>query len=174
MTGGIYFTMAITVERYFTVCHPFYRVSHSWPAKAYVIPIVSFALIYNIPKFFEIRTRPPLDLVANNVTIVNNTMAGMEDMDIGNATGTGNQTLPELSYLTFYENGTVQEWNPDLFDYGIEATTMRMNQAYYNIYCMWLNFLFMGLGPFILLITLNSLMLHRLKVRTRTFHFWHL
>ena len=25
MTGSIYFTMAITVERYFTVCHPFFR-----------------------------------------------------------------------------------------------------------------------------------------------------
>ncbi len=25
MTGSIYFTMAITVERYVTVCHPFYR-----------------------------------------------------------------------------------------------------------------------------------------------------
>lgn len=25
MTGSIYFTMAITLERYVTVCHPFYR-----------------------------------------------------------------------------------------------------------------------------------------------------
>ena len=25
MTGSIYFTMAITVERYVCVCHPFYR-----------------------------------------------------------------------------------------------------------------------------------------------------
>ncbi len=46
--------MAVTVERYFTVCHPFYRVSHSWSAKMYIVPIVSFAVVYNIPKFFEL------------------------------------------------------------------------------------------------------------------------
>ena len=27
LTGSIYFTLAITIERYLTVCHPFYKVS---------------------------------------------------------------------------------------------------------------------------------------------------
>ena len=35
------------------------RVSHSWPAKVLVIPIVAFAVLYNIPKFFELRTKVP-------------------------------------------------------------------------------------------------------------------
>ena len=36
-----------------------FRVSHSWPAKVLVIPIVAFAILYNIPKFFELRTKVP-------------------------------------------------------------------------------------------------------------------
>ena len=31
-----------------------FRVSHSWPAKVLVLPIVAFAILYNIPKFFEL------------------------------------------------------------------------------------------------------------------------
>ncbi len=39
MTGSIYSTLAITIERYLIVCHPFYTVSHSWKAKRYIVPI---------------------------------------------------------------------------------------------------------------------------------------
>jgi hypothetical protein len=39
-----------------TVCHPFYKLSHEWPAKYYVIPIFCFSFLYNIPKFFELKT----------------------------------------------------------------------------------------------------------------------
>ncbi len=71
--------MAITVERYVTVCHPFFRVAHNWPAKAMVFPIVAFAILYNIPKFFELRTKVPGDHsydnleAAINVTVLNGT-----------------------------------------------------------------------------------------------------
>lgn len=57
MTGSIYFTMAITVERYLTVCHPFYKHSHNWPSRYYIIPITIFCLIYNFPRFFEMETK---------------------------------------------------------------------------------------------------------------------
>ena len=33
LTGSIYSTLAMTVERYLTVCHPFFTVSHKWSAK---------------------------------------------------------------------------------------------------------------------------------------------
>ena len=55
LTGGIYFTVAVTVERYLTVCQPFYHVSHKWSAWRYIAPIVILAFAYNMPKFFELR-----------------------------------------------------------------------------------------------------------------------
>jgi hypothetical protein len=107
--------------------HFFCRVSHPFPAKAMVIPIVAFVLIYNIPKFFELRTKVPGDLEYSdylNTTFLNGTMSPME----------------------------IDEWD-------INPSAMRINPYYVKIYLMWLNFLLMGLGPFVLLITLNTLTL---------------
>ena len=114
MTGNIYFTMAITIERYVTVCHPFYRVSHSWPTKRLVFFLVVFAILYNIPTFFELK-------VINEL---------LED-------GTG--------WLTYHS-----------------ATKMRQNEYYYQIYVMWLSLLLMSIGPFVLLVVLNALIVREL------------
>ena len=42
LTGSVYCTLCISLERYLTVCHPFYVASHKWPAKRLIIPIVIF------------------------------------------------------------------------------------------------------------------------------------
>ncbi|XP_023341605.1 FMRFamide receptor [Eurytemora carolleeae] len=56
MTGSIYLTISLAVERYITVCHPFFKLSHNWPAWVYVLPIVVFSSVFNLPKFFELET----------------------------------------------------------------------------------------------------------------------
>ena len=56
LTGSIYFTVCISIERYLTVCHPFYLAARTWSAKRYIIPIVTFSLLYNCVRFFEMRT----------------------------------------------------------------------------------------------------------------------
>ena len=53
--GSIYTTLAISTERYITVCHPFFKISHTWSAKRYLIPILILSISYNIPKFFELE-----------------------------------------------------------------------------------------------------------------------
>ena len=53
-----------------------------------------------------------------------------------------------------------------IYEYSVSPTLMRLNNHYYTIYCIWLNFIFNGIGPFVLLITLNTLMLIRLKQMT--------
>jgi len=46
--------------------------------------------------------------------------------------------------------------------YTIEPTALRLNPTYVKVYCIWMNFIFMGLVPFILLISLNVLTLRSL------------
>ena len=42
MTGSIYSTLAISIERYMIACKPFYMNSHKWSVKRYIIPIAVF------------------------------------------------------------------------------------------------------------------------------------
>ena len=94
-------------------------MSHSWPAKTLVLPLVAFAILYNVPKFFELRVVVPGD-------------SG--------------------------QNGTIVD------EYDIAATDLRLNSYYYKVYLMWMNFLLMGLGPFVVLVVLNALSVRELIV----------
>ena len=61
LTGSIYMTMAITIERFMAVCHPHYyrdvntRISPFKRVFMYAIPVTTFAVTVNIPKFLEMQ-----------------------------------------------------------------------------------------------------------------------
>lgn len=109
LTGSIYSTLSISIERYLIVCHPFYTVSHNWSAKRYIIPILVWSLLYNSPKFFELYTT--------------------------------------------YDESMIEEKGQG---YDVAASAMRLNEYYIKVYCIWMNFLLMGLVPFVALIILNA------------------
>ena len=56
LTASIYFTLAISVERYLIVCHPFYAVNRDWPFLPYMLTISLFSVVYNIPRYYEFQT----------------------------------------------------------------------------------------------------------------------
>ena len=55
--GSIYTTVALGMERYITVCHPFYKISHYWGARRYSIPIALLAISYNFTKSLELEVK---------------------------------------------------------------------------------------------------------------------
>ena len=44
--------------RYIAVCTPFFRMKYNIKSMAYVLPILIFAPVYNIPRFFEFESKP--------------------------------------------------------------------------------------------------------------------
>ena len=53
MTGSCYTTVAITVERFLAVRSPFFIQRHNIKARQFIVPVVLYAVSYNIPRFFE-------------------------------------------------------------------------------------------------------------------------
>jgi len=141
LTGSVYSKLSITIERYLIVCHPFYVWSHNWKARLYIIPIIIFSIVYNIPKFFEIETM--------------------------STTSVGNSSLNEINVtMDAYTNVTERSRNhssEDVLKYGIKATELRLDLDYVSIYLIWTNFIVMCVIPFSILIGLNSLTLKGLK-----------
>ena len=45
-----------------------FQISHNWPSKCFIVPIIIFSIIYNIPKFFELKVGPQSDTIADSLT----------------------------------------------------------------------------------------------------------
>ena len=53
MTGSCYTTIAIAIERFLAVKHPFLINKHNSKFRAIIIPIFLYAFVYNLPRFFH-------------------------------------------------------------------------------------------------------------------------
>ena len=52
-TGNIYFTLALTIERYFAICKPFLFHAKKLSYKLVTVGVIIFSIAFNIPKFLE-------------------------------------------------------------------------------------------------------------------------
>ena len=68
LAGSVWTTMAVSVERYLTVCCSYRsnKVQHMY----YTVPIIVSSFLFNAPRFLELRT----ELVAHNATVFNETL----------------------------------------------------------------------------------------------------
>lgn len=70
----------------------------------------------------------------------------------------------------FFELHTTFDENEDSKNgYDVDAAEFRLNEYYIMIYCNWINFIFMGLIPFVALILLNAQTVKSLVVQVRKF-----
>ena len=174
MSGSVLFTTFITIERYLTVCHPFYMLAREWSSKWTSIGIIVFAVLYNIPKFFETSTAYERCFFNtsnyNHILTVSYTSTSCQ-MDYFNNNRPVEQqfiTRPNESSLTntsiindptISKNGSTFLW----YRYEVIPTAMRLNNLYVQVYAVYLNLLVNGIFPFALVITLNILILKELQ-----------
>ena len=165
LTGSVYCTTAISIERYLIVCKPFLAASNSWSAKRYIIPILIISIVYNVPRFFELSTG---FTCSQEPSRSNETCHGCDYDDgvqLDNVTTDNTSTSPnEVSYEVEAIEESVNQLTGNCGEliYSIELTGMRRNKYYYSIYTIGLNFFFMGLIPFFVLVSSATLILTRL------------
>ena len=156
LTGSIYCTMAITLERYFAVCKPFYRITREWSSKIFILPIILISVIYNIPQFFEIQTCERHDLytpINKDFAMVNTTVNCPGNM-------LQNSSLTSEAYDISSQGNKTME-NHSVY---IDFTTLRWDKRY-QIYKYCSNFLVNAGVPFIFITILNTKILRDLKNR---------
>ena len=163
ITGSIYSTIAITVERFLVVCCPFYAISHRWSAKRYILPIVIFSVLYNIPIFFEIKTEEIncTQIYTTTLSSLNITEKTIKSSEI--LAATVNLSIvcqKELSErrISDYECGLTEDC---IFDKYL-PTDIRQNYTYFTVYHIVLDLIFKCLIPFVMLIILNTMMIKKL------------
>ena len=77
-TASVYLTLAVTLERYVAVCHPLRaRSLCTWRrARLCVVAVLLFAITYNLPRWWEVRTDQGFS-VFYNMTMFENYMSPM-------------------------------------------------------------------------------------------------
>jgi len=173
LTGSVYCTVCISIERYLTVCHPFYISAKHWSSKRYIIPIIIFSVLYNVSRFFELRTEydgsqeKDIQILQNlqNIDGPHNTLNVKNITHLDNVTNKYPDVLSESGRISSDDLPQIvnEEQNSQKYNYSMELTVMRMNKYYYSIYIIGLNFVVHGLIPFVIIITLNTLTYIELK-----------
>ena len=62
------FLCTTIVQSVLTLSYPL-QVSHTWPAHLYIFPILTFSIIYNIPKFFELEVTRDARNVTDDINV---------------------------------------------------------------------------------------------------------
>ena len=138
LTASIYFTLAISIERYLIVCHPFYAVSRDWPFLTYMSTISLFSVIYNIPRYYEFQT---LECHSGEI-------------DTSNVCS-NDTSLWRSSFVNENHNCTLQSNMLTFSNFGC-------SRNYFDIYKIALDSIMRWIAPFFLLMLLNGLTLMKI------------
>lgn len=172
MSGSVFFTTVIAIERYLTVCHPFYMFSRNWSSKIIGMGIISFSILYNIPKFLETSTSYELCYFNKSCSMDVQTLTyssrschhefysrNMNEgyILLGNEYNSKNFTNHIIDTPIISDDSVV------FYRYEVIPSNMRLNSVYVQVYAVYLNLVINGIVPFALVIVLNILILKELQ-----------
>ena len=133
--GSVGVTVSITIERYLSICHP----NNGYAGKSLLLPLpIAFAILYNIPKFFEL------------LACEDEYMKGQNSNETHLANSAENHTVNNV-IETHYNSSRVQQCTPE----GLQATPMRQNPWYIIFYSVLSKLLLVEIIPWITVIVLN-------------------
>jgi len=141
LSGSVYTTVALTVERYISVGFPFFRQRHNLKAWVFIVPVAIFIVGYNIPRFFELETvHKPVMICADSTNTTYIDSASGELVTPTTATNVSR-------CINFNETG---EWMTN-----IGLTQLRTNSYYVSIYVNYLNLFVNIFLPLTSLVVMN-------------------
>ena len=170
LTGSVYFTMIVTIERYLTVCKPFYMVSRNWRPEPIVFGVILFSVAYNMPKFFEFSTSYEFcslnrTLYEHVCTLSFNSPSCQKDLLDKKLIDEPNLSVC-MNFTSVTDiSDTTQSYNErsiSSYRYSAPASKMRLNSFYVQLYATNLTFFINGVIPFTVIIILNILILKEL------------
>lgn len=127
-TSSVYFTITVTIERYVAVCHPIYAriICTRQRATAVSICVAIFAIVYNVPRWFEYHF-----------------IAVYENDQQGSTNNNDNSTIANNTSETVFVR------------YLVLTTGLRKHPIYEKYYIMFGYFTFVVSLPILILIVLN-------------------
>ncbi|TRY62997.1 hypothetical protein TCAL_11176 [Tigriopus californicus] len=162
LAGSCFSTVALTMERYMSVCLPFFKQRHNLKAWMFIVPVFLFVLVYCSPRFFETRTVHKLSTICQKVdpgearNFTPQAVFKSDELDRVNASVVGydgsrrdEDVLRDWNGTNYWEK-CHQEYIPIN-----EVNEIRSNPLYMTIYATWMNLLVMLLFPVTLMIVLN-------------------
>ena len=160
LTGSIYCTIAITFERYFVICRPFYRFSRSWRPSTFIIPILIISFVYNIPKFCERITcqeTRSIEIISNETISVHSTKhcGGLIDNAKHLQHTMSQKCAVNVSGIAYQPKITVTS----VF---VTFTNLKLEKRY-QLYSFFSNFILNLLVPYIFILVMNTLVVLNLR-----------
>jgi len=152
ISGTIFMTVAISIERFLGVCYPLHLPPHTRKARFYIIPVVFLSFCINIPKFLEARVT-----WHDENSQIQVLMQEMDDVALMRNISWIRDNLTSLSFplLPLPEIADNVTYLPPQYVPSVRPTELRKNSAYIKFYILYFRLFFMAVLPLLIMVFLN-------------------
>jgi len=168
MTGSVYLTISLTVERYFSVVRPFNQLRNRFlrSSLALAFPGILFSFLFTLPNYFMLSTLHKERIMLSDSPLNSTILQGLTQEQIEMARDfdmvINITSLPEGPREVVLREGCAWMVLGRVDEVSIQFAEFRSNPLYVKVYVMWLHLLFNTVLPFTALLYLNAAIYKRL------------